>query len=746
MLGPKVKKWTARAASLLMLLAVFAVSARATSASAIDICKDAPAIERPDSGSAGLFLPKPDLAAYPDLPPDPWLDNRANFVDIYGTSASFFSYDIGCFPALTDTSAVVQTNLANTAMMDVNAYVAFVAATEQLATRMDLAWLQDSTAQVSGSIREEALGKWIPLALLVAGAMIVWASRKQDYAGTMKNVGTVAICLGLAYASLVVPTQLMKRGDEAIAQASSLTNANLSGSSADTVFRSAVLPVWVTGTFGAPDSPIATDYRARIWESTHYTWADVKGMKFHPEIKKNLDDAKHERFKKAAEEIKNKDPQAYDKMRGVNNGRPLTQAYIQTLLTSAFVVVAYLVMLLARVLMVALVIMAMFVSVVGLIPAATTSRMLRSLWDVFTANLVAVVKFGLAAKIVTLVMQGVMNAPALSGGGKVVAMAIVVIAAFALTRPLHTIKTMIPGMNTDSGFIPGFVKSGLATAVGTIAGVKLGRTVKEREGEEAAEEETRTVPKRELEASESLPALAPAEFEVRQQPREEAAASSPVSWSGYGRAPQADYTRLAGELDAAPAPRNEDEPTPRAQSAWVVGPDGRMAPDTGGIKTLTVHPDEAWRPPAAATVSPTTVVPPVQEWDDEATVIRLPSRGYAATELPPGRRTTVGTYRPEPGMEASSMYRPEPGMGASSATHHPGATRAVVLSGDQVAHHDAAMAEVVDAELVDDPTLYRSRRDGSSSREYVRLPEPVLAEDGTETTQVIYTSARGGAR
>lgn len=749
------KRWLSRASVVLVLLIVGLISGRAAApAQAADLCKDAPEILRPDVGTAGIFLPKPDLATVPDRPADPWADINAKFVDVYGTSASFFTYDLGCGPAvLNEAPAVINMQTAQLAFQDVNAWVAFLNAMEVFAKDMDLGWLASSVDKVSEGVRHEALTNWLPVTLLAAGLIIIWSAHRQDYAATARNVGIIALCLALAYLCLQVPSKLIGWGDDAVTKIGKVADQNLSGSATDAVWRSSVLPMWTVATLGTQDTPMARQYAPRIWESTHYTWADIKRMQNDPEgkIKEEIDDGKHERFKTAAKEIKERDPAAYEYVRGTAGGRPIAQAYVQTAGTSAFVAVAFIMVILARFMMVAMVIMGMFAAIAGVIPTARTQGMLRSLWDLFTANLVAVFKFSVAAKIVTLLMHGVV-ASSLNGGGKLLSMLIITVAAFVLTKPLRTFKTMVPGAKPEKGF--SMLKRGLASALGAAAGAKAGsRTTKKKdkdEEEDEKDESTQQDPNVTRHATDSMPALE----RVKTSPnrvnltRTDDSTPQSTSWEGLANngkpagdqpARAVSFARVAGELPAAPDRGRTGDTGGITEEAepkrWRITSAGSVERDP--------RQDMEWWAPGGGSSSPAAdeqVRFPGQAAPLPPAVVRSRPALVAAPSAPGHRSASDGS-----GVAKGDVPPSAPQPNASAP--RPSSTRAMVnLRGEHLTAEQLRNVEVIEGEVIEDPTMYRSQKESTvSSAEYVRLPEPVLGPDGTETRSVTYVSSKGSS-
>lgn len=79
------------------------------------LCKEVPKPYPPNWGAPGLLTAPKDLATVPDQTPDPFAPGSTlRISDVYGWSAHYDVYDLGCGNSfLSDPAAVMNTNLAN---------------------------------------------------------------------------------------------------------------------------------------------------------------------------------------------------------------------------------------------------------------------------------------------------------------------------------------------------------------------------------------------------------------------------------------------------------------------------------------------------------------------------------------------------------------------------------------------------------------------------------------------------------
>ena len=138
---------------------------------------------------------------------------------------------------------------------------------------------------------------------------------------------------------------------------------------------------------------------------------------------------------------------------------------------SVFQWVSLTMMALARLMMPALVIAAPFLALVGVLQVTRGHTALASLWDMFTASILAVAKFGIASAVMTLVMTAIFRSETLNPGWKVFLLIIISVIGIMITKPIRTLKTIIPGMDPNKALMK---LSALTGVLGTFAAAKAG--------------------------------------------------------------------------------------------------------------------------------------------------------------------------------------------------------------------------------------------------------------------------------
>lgn len=443
----------------------------APSASAIDICKDAPAPISPRAGMAGLLTQRP-AQVRPDA--NPFADPRIPIADVYGLSWSWAVYDLGCTTnALDDPVAVGNTQVANVVLGTGAAGVAVVAVVERLSMASTVDWLYRWVGSVTEAIRPMILGGptangpmigLLGIAVIGCGVLLAWRAKRANYADTMKAAGIVTGCVALAVFTLVVPAKASEVADTGVKEVSKIAGSAFNASLSDGANRQALYRSWLAGSFGDPDSQAAKDLGPRLMWATHYTWAEWDQVQNDPKARAELDKKKSAEFKKVGEELKRVNPSGYEAFKGKGDRiGPAMFGVVAAFVLGLFALIAYAVILFARVIMQVLVIAAPVATVAGVLPPGYT--VLMRLWDLFTGALVAVFKFVLAAGIVATA-QGLLAT--LDPVSSLVWMAILTAVALVITKPFRTFKTLMPGLDPDRHYTREALGKlvGVATKVG----------------------------------------------------------------------------------------------------------------------------------------------------------------------------------------------------------------------------------------------------------------------------------------
>ena len=172
--------------------------------------------------------------------------------------------------------------------------------------------------------------------------------------------------------------------------------------------------------------------------------------------------------------MEKKDPAAYESLTGRTDTRTAGTILggVWVLIMGFFVVLASLITVLARLIMLALVVAAMVGAVVGVVKYAVLQRM----WDLFTAAIVNMVKFTIAAGAMTLILGAIQNAPVGMGWRLLFAIVATVI-AIMITKPVASFKSMA-GLDPTKSYLSTLLRRTGNTAGGVVPGQQGRRPVR----------------------------------------------------------------------------------------------------------------------------------------------------------------------------------------------------------------------------------------------------------------------------
>ena len=95
---------------------------------------------------------------------------------------------------------------------------------------------------------------------------------------------------------------------------------------------------------------------------------------------------------------------------------------------------------------------------------------LQRMWDLFTAALINIVKFTIAAGVMTLILGAIQTAPVGMGWRLLFAIVATVI-AIMITKPIQSFKSMA-GLDPTRSYLSGLLRRAGGTALGVVAGNK----------------------------------------------------------------------------------------------------------------------------------------------------------------------------------------------------------------------------------------------------------------------------------
>lgn len=697
-LSARLYRWVLAVIAAVIIATASLVSAPQAHADGLDdLCKTVPAPARPDYQVSGLVMDKPDLKNVPDAAPDPFKDPTVPISDAYGWAWRFTNYDLGCGnDFIRDPSAVATTASANFVMAWMATLTSWLASLENMAHTGVFDWMQGVVTSVADILKDRVLTVWLPLAAVVLSIVVVFTSRSASYADTMRRLGMLIGSIVLAVVTLVLPKQAMGLANDAVETAAGVAQAGFTSNAADLVAREAIYKTWLVGNFGSADSPLAQEYGPRLMSAVTYTWSDVKRMDADPGAKAKIDEAKATEFKTIAEEVSKKDPTAYASLTGKTDTRvaPATMGIVWVLLMGLFVAISSFIIVMAKLIMLGLILYGMVAPVVGVLKFSALQRV----WDLFTAAVLNVVKFTVAAGLMTLVLSALSTAP-VGVGWRMLLAIIATVIALMFTRPIRSFKAMA-GMDANKSIVGSMMRRAVGTAIGTVIGNKVwdSKKLPEKDDQEQESETSGTqdapAPKHQPVEPAHPPLGPPPPLHALPVGRGQQAleGTRTTAWAGYSAV---DGRARPIDPEVTGAPQRPELPT---------APDIQPRALPAGTRALPVQAGGA----AGAAASSRNLHAGSATADDDATWTDNTS---AASSTPSDADVSVqrlATPRP--------AAPPEPVAGEPAVVYPTG----IILTPDS--------------------GLYRSSSSdaASESSEYWRFNEPQVDENGQETWEPIY--------
>ncbi len=620
-----------------------------------------PAPARPDYQVSGLVMDKPDLKNVPAAAPDPFKDPTVPISDVYGWAWRFTNYDLGCGnDFIRDPSAVATTASANFVMAWMATLNSWLASLESMAHTGAFDWLQGVVISIAGILQARVLTVWLPLAAVLLSIVVVFTSRTAGYADTMRRLGTLLAAIVLAVLTLVLPKQVMALANQAVDTAAGVAQAGFTSNAADLVTREAVYKPWLVGNFGSADSPLAQEYGPRLMSAITYTWSDVKRMEADPSAKAKIDEAKATEFKTIAEEVQKKDPTAYQSLTGKTDTRtaPATLGVVWVILMGLFVAISAFMIVMSKLIMLGLIVYGMVASVVGVLKFSALQRF----WDLFTAAILNVVKFTVAAGLMTLVLSALSTAP-VGAGWRMMLAIIATVIALMFTRPIRSFKAMA-GMDPSRSMAASMMKRAIGTAMGTVIGHKVwdsqqrDQDAEEEKSADTSAGETTTPAPRPQPVEPSYPPLPPPRplhaLPAGTQGQQSIHSHSTGAWAGYTavdgrpRPVEAQLSPVSERPELLVAPDLRPRALPAGTTAAPVHAAGTAAAVAAGAAV-----GSATRPGAIDDVGDAAAAPPPPAGPfvvDSDSSVQPPSRmsGTPATAAPgpaPAGTAPAGRHR-----------------------------------------------------------------------------------------------------
>lgn len=286
---------------------------------------------------------------------DPWDEkNPSNMIDVYGFNTKYFVYDTGCFPGsgmLPDTLRNIDNFGMSLWLFGEQAAYSFM----QFALSPDdwVGSVDPVVSTLASVVKQGIFSPWMPVGLLLAGAVALWAATKGLLSKTVTGVVWAIAVLAVAATMLDYPTKVIDAFDNGLSNATEIiagANASDNETSEDAVkkqfeevHRRAFYDQWCAAYFGDPESQAAQDYCPRLFKATHLSFDEAKKVDSDDKDKrKEVLKQKKEDFVSVTDDISDNYENIYDsKIKGQHfHLENTTGTAIITLSTISFVIAA----------------------------------------------------------------------------------------------------------------------------------------------------------------------------------------------------------------------------------------------------------------------------------------------------------------------------------------------------------------------------------------------------------------------
>ena len=381
-------------------------------------CKDAPSPDIPGTGPAYWFLPVPDPA-----PPsgDPFAQQaKTTIYQQYGFAGiTFQTYDLGCGGFARDPMDNIMNGTSNLLMQIPVMIVGFTGWVLDAAFHPENLFgsLDNYMGSATKLLREKVFNVWsIPLILAGClwlmmrarrrelGALGAWAATMVGLVALLSVLSSYPQTAGHAVDSVVSGTIGQVASGFAGQDAGPVTNP--ADSTIANLHRAVLYGPWLSGTFGNQNSAAAKQYGPALFDSAALTWQQAN---MSPDDRKKVIEDKQKSFEDTMQKIKDQDSSIYEIAQGKKPadrfGATVISGFGATV-SSTFLLVSGLLMLVAFMIVRLAVIMAPVIVVLGLFPPLWPR--VRAVGEgVFTA-LIGCIAFGVGAALDTLLVGQVM--------------------------------------------------------------------------------------------------------------------------------------------------------------------------------------------------------------------------------------------------------------------------------------------------------------------------------------------------
>ncbi|WP_109506750.1 hypothetical protein [Nocardioides speluncae] len=437
----------------------------------------------PNSGPLGLST------SPPKNPPkgDPLKDKDVSWLDTYGPSTKWNTYDLGCGPDLlnnpTSKPLTAQANyFTDWALLPVIVGDAM----EDWVSDDPFDFLDSTVAEIQEKMRFQVVGLLLPLSIAGLGIWLIYRARKAEFHETADAAVGALLIVGVAMFLLQYPQRANDTFQEVVDGGVQIAQAPFGAETdfSDVMFREVVYTHWLAGELGDADSTVAKKYGPDLYRAQHLTYAEVAEAEAKEKARLEaleddecvgfecqdpgvedgapdeqtcafgachtaMDDlvkAHQKDFKDVAGKVEDEDESAYAVLTGKDgaDSRPGVASLMGVYLwvTSFFYILAQFMLGLSLLLIRVFIICFPIVALLAVFPQYREKA--RSLIDLLAAAFMGGLKFILASGIYSTVATGILGAPT-SLMVKLILLLITGVAAIMIVKPVRTLKTMVPG-------------------------------------------------------------------------------------------------------------------------------------------------------------------------------------------------------------------------------------------------------------------------------------------------------------
>jgi hypothetical protein len=489
----------ARGVRLAVVLVIFAGSLFFPAFPAAAVClpgvssgKDAPTPVMPDAGLTGGILPAPE---HP-VDADPFAkDPQVSIAQVYGLGwARWDTYDLGCGGAVRNPQASTDTGVGSFLLSVPTVVSALTASLAHYAYTPEgwLGTLDPALIGVATGLTRAITDPLAPLALIIAGAGLIWASRRMKFAAAATTTLGVLAAITVLFVAANAPVQVGHAADTVMATGAGSLNTHINGRGDSAIadpgteavapyIDHVLYPHWLAGQLGSATSSTATRYGPALLRASAVSWVEANRVRSDPDATRTLFEAKQQAWTDTAERIKAEDPDAYAYLTGARTNRTVEALWVLAgAFTLVFPIVAFLLMMAGYLVVRFVVMTAPAWATIAIIPALHGT--LRSALGVIAAAIINPIIMAVGSSISVLI-TGFLLAPGTGLGWLGLPLAMLFSALMWIVlkpyRRLTSLATNNPINDATGGLAAirsraaGFARTAATTAVGVTAAEHL---------------------------------------------------------------------------------------------------------------------------------------------------------------------------------------------------------------------------------------------------------------------------------